>query len=111
MKGIFAVVYSGEQKIGYIISENEKLELTDYVKNGINKIRIELRGSNRNLMGPHHHITGEPRFVGPHTFLGVVGFEDFITPEIRSGDTTYTDSYSFVPFGIERVILTIIQSI
>ena len=110
MKGIFAVVYSGEQKIGYIISENEKMELTDYVKNGINKIRIELRGSNRNLMGPHHHITGEPRFVGPHTFLGVAGFEDFITPEINSGDNTYTDSYSFVPFGIERVILTITKA-
>lgn len=111
MKGIFAVVYSDEKKIGYIVSENDRVELTDYMKIGTNKIRIELKGSNRNLMGPHHHITGEPCFVGPSTFSGIAGFEDFISPEINTGDNTYTDSYSFVPFGIEEVILTVEQGV
>ncbi len=109
MNGVFAIVYSENNKLGYIVSKEDKVELTDCLEQGINKIRIELKGSNRNLMGPHHHITCEPIFVGPSTFSGIAGFEDFVTPEIKCGDNTYTDDYSFVPFGIGKVILTVEQ--
>ena len=82
------------------------MDITKYLKFGKNRVSVRLYGSNRNLMGPHHHITGEPHFVGPSTFRGIKGFEDFVTPEIRS-ENTYTDHYSFVPFGLSKIRLTI----
>lgn len=106
LKGVFAAVCMGERELGCLVCPDDRVDLTDYLSYGDNKLRIELRGSNRNLLGPHHHITGEPNFVGPDTFVGVYGFEDFITPEV-SGGSTYTDNYSFVPFGIGKIVLTI----
>ena len=109
IKGVFATIYNGDNKLGYIVCETDKLDITPYLNKGINKIRIELAGSNRNLFGPFHHIKGEPIFVGPSTFSGIAGFEDFVSPEIKLGMNTYTDSYSFVPFGIKKVVLTVEQ--
>ena len=40
------------------------------------ELEIELTISNRNLLGPHHHILGEPAVVGGNTYRGVRGFED-----------------------------------
>ena len=109
MKGVFATIYNDEKKLGYIVCEGDRLDITTYLNKGPNKIRIELNGSNRNLFGPFHHIKGEPIFVGPSTFSGIAGFEDFVSPEIKEGMNTYTDSYSFVPFGIKKVVLTVEQ--
>ena len=41
-----------------------RLDVTDFVPEGENiQLRLELTGSCRNLLGPHHHIDGE----GQHT--------------------------------------------
>ena len=45
-----------------------KVDLSNYLKVGKNKIHIDLIVSNRNLLGPHHHPHEEPLGVGPHTF-------------------------------------------
>ena len=42
--------------------------------------------------------------VGPNTFAGKVGFEDFVSPEV-TGDSSWTDSYSFIPFGCDGICL------
>ena len=41
------------------------VDITDFVKPGLNRISIELFSGNRNLLGPHHHIDGELYSVGP----------------------------------------------
>ncbi len=80
-------------------------DVTDFLTEDENVLTITAVGSNRNLFGPHHHINGENCFVGPSTFEGVRGFEDFVSPGI--GENTWTDEYSFVPFGIDG--LTVIK--
>ena len=46
-----------------------KADLSNYLKKGTNKIRLELVVSNRNLLGPHHNsFFEEPLAVGPYTY-------------------------------------------
>lgn len=79
-------------------------EITKGLKVGTNRLIIHIIGSNRNLLGPHHHVKGRNMFVGVHTFLGTYGFEDFVSPELRDKNT-WNDEYSFVPFNCGNVFL------
>jgi hypothetical protein len=45
-----------------------KVDLTNYLIPGKNKITLDYVISNRNLLGPHHHEIEEPLSVGPHAF-------------------------------------------
>ncbi|MHB8962503.1 MAG: hypothetical protein ACYC5K_05050 [Saccharofermentanales bacterium] len=82
-----------------LITPPYDFDITDYVRPGINRMTILHYGSNRNLFGPHHHRKGETEFVGPSTFIGKRGYEDFVSPEITE-ERTWTDDYSFVKAGI-----------
>jgi len=62
-----------------------RLDLTDFIRDGKNQIRIELTNSLRNLLGPHHHKEGELFWVGPGHF---------------SDEYNWTDNYNFVEFGL-----------
>lgn len=89
---------------GVLIQNPLKLDITDYLTEDETPVLIRLKGTNRNLFGPHHHIKGEPAIVGPSTFHGRYGFEDFVSPDI-TGEDTWTDDYSFAPFGIEDIYI------
>jgi len=71
------------------------VDITDYVNEGDNNISIALFSSNRNLLGPHHHISGESYSVGPATFTDKPGWTEF-------GGTCdfWRDKYCFVRFGL-----------
>lgn len=58
------------------------------------ELEIELTISNRNLLGPHHHILGEPAVVGGNTYRGVRGFEDEFLAS-RYLTTTRVSGYHF----------------
>lgn len=62
-----------------------RLDVTNFIKNGTNQLRIELTNSLRNLLGPHHHKKGELSWVGPGHF---------------SDEANWTESYNFVEFGL-----------
>ncbi len=62
-----------------------RLEITDLIKNGKNRIEIEIFGSLRNLLGPLHHKAGELLWVSPYSFVD---------------EKNWTDEYNFVDFGI-----------
>ena len=49
-----------------------------------------------NLLGPHHHIDGEPIGVGPLTFKGKRDWTDSESAPER----TWVNQYNFVPFGL-----------
>lgn len=83
---------------------NEPTDITDLLVDGKNSIEFCLLGNNRNLMGPHHHIRPNAAMVGPDTFVGKHGFEDFVSPDIKDEDT-WQDLYSFVPFGCDGFVL------
>ncbi|WFR56358.1 glycosyl hydrolase [Anaerocolumna sp. AGMB13025] len=80
-------------------------DITDYVKDGVNLIRLQVFASNRNLLGPHHHIDGECYNVGPESFTGkwswVERKSEADATEIFDRNKNYwTDSYCFVEFGL-----------
>ncbi len=82
-------------------------QITNFLEKGENTVSIILHGTNRNIFGPHHHIKGENNFVGCNTFKGLKGYEDFIVNYDLISDDTWTDDYSFVPFGCGQIeILT-----
>lgn len=82
-----------------------RVKLTPMLREGKNHVEVILYGTNRNLLGPHHHCKGEVCFVGPNTFKGIRGYEDHVvSPDIDFEDT-WTDSYSFQPFGVGKIIL------
>ena len=60
-------------------------DITDYLKDGENEVKITLLSGNRNLLGPHHNPQGEICFAGPWTFKEAGGF---------------TENYNFLEFGI-----------
>ena len=88
----------GEQS-GAITTGDRAAELTDALVEGENTVTVTLYGSNRNLMGPHHHVNGENSLVGPDTFFGRYGWEDFVSPHI-TGEATCCNRYAFCPLGI-----------
>lgn len=93
-------VYINDQYVATCMLPPFEVEITSFVKEGINTVTIEMLLSNRNTFGPHHHIAGENIFVGPSTFKGVQGWEDFMVPW-RNGDL-WMDDYSFVIQGFSE---------
>lgn len=82
-----------------------KIDVTEYLLDGDNHISIELFSSNRNLMGPHHHIDGEIYNVGPESFTGKWSWCDRPTEGVESNPDDmqknyWTDNYTFVTFGL-----------
>ena len=88
---------NGKDKLLYM--EPYETDLTEMLVDGENQVEVLLLGTNRNLLGPHHHMKGENNYVGPNTFKGIYGYEDKIVNHDITQETTWTQRYSFVPFG------------
>jgi len=71
-------------------------EVGPLLQPGRNSIAIELTGSCRNLLGPHHHVAGELYSVGPSSFRGIKSWTD----DASAPDNVWTDRYTFVRFGL-----------
>ena len=84
------------------LSPYEK-QIDGFLQKGDNTISVILHGTNRNIFGPHHHIKGENNYVGCNTFKGIRSYEDYIVNYDIVTDNTWTDDYSFVPFGCEGI--------
>lgn len=82
-------------------------DITQAARDGENTVKIKLYASNRNLLGPHHHIDGECYNVGPESFTGkwswVERKSEADATEITDRNKNYwTDTYSFVDFGLHQ---------
>lgn len=93
---VLTKVWINEQVAGNIPWAPYKIDITDVLKNGQNTLAIELMGSCRNLLGPHHHIAGELYAVGPSSFTNRKGWTDADT----DCDDIWTDRYCFTRFGL-----------
>jgi hypothetical protein len=85
LEAITTLVKVNGKVAGLIAFHPHYVDITPYVKPGLNHIEIELTDSNRNLMGPHHNMEKEPLSVGPGSFK-----------------ETISRKYNFVPFGITK---------
>lgn len=104
MEGTAVKVFVNGAEAGIISRSPFKLEITSYIQEGENYMELILYGSNRNLLGPHHHVSDNPHFVGPLTFAGKKAWTDLIYPEIVE-ESTLVKGYSFVHLDIGQVIL------
>ena len=80
---IIAVSVNG-QRAGLMAWEPYTIDITRSVRNGKNKIAIEVVSSRRNSLGPLHNTT-KPAWVSSREFRE---------------PTTWTDDYVFVPYGL-----------
>lgn len=86
LKGIvFRVLINGSEA-GILCWKPYCIDITRFLKSGINSIGIEAVTSLRNTMGPHHHGAGNDIM--------------FCAPDSFCDERRWTDSYSFVPYGI-----------
>ncbi len=104
MHGTAAQIFLNGQSAGMIYRAPYVLPISKYVKEGVNELEVILYGSNRNLLGPHHHVVGNPHFVGVPTFVEEKGFTDFMYPQITE-EHTGVKRYSFVKLSCGTVIL------
>ncbi len=76
--------------------EPYEADITSFLRMGTNTVELELVGSCRNLLGPHHHIKGEVYKVGPDSFKDKPGWTD---SDLDKNTCIYTERYTFVRFG------------
>ncbi len=93
---ITATVYVNGQRVGTRGWRPYEFEVGDQLRPGWNEVSIELASSCRNLLGPHHHIDGELYSVGPGSFRFLKSWTD----RGDAPEQIWTDSYSFVRFGL-----------
>lgn len=93
-EGSIATVYVNELKAGHIFMAPNELRIDDFVRKGDNTIRVEISGSLKNLLGPHHNVT-ESGIVTPWSFK--------YAPEIQPSGMDYDllDYGLMEPFKIE----------
>jgi hypothetical protein len=60
------------------------IDVTRPIRNGVNNLRLEIIGSLRNLLGPHHNCNIYQKFTGPSSF---------------NKKEYWVDGYTLVPFG------------
>lgn len=72
---------------------SNKVDISEFVKQGKNIAVITIYVSNRNLLGPHHYLLGENPEVGPEIFELNGTWIDGVSNQER-------ENYSFVRFGL-----------
>lgn len=82
----------------HVLTGSGEADVTADVHAGENALHIEVWGSNRNLLGPHHHVAGEGCLIGPSMWEGRRGWEDAFTP--GNDPITRIAAYNFVPLGL-----------
>ena len=95
---VLSKVFINDQMVRAFLWAPYSIDVTDFIKSGVNHLSVELFPGNRNLLGPHHHIDGELYSVGPSSFTDKPGWADALGTE-----TIWKDGYCFVRFGIREV--------
>lgn len=96
-KAAMSKVFVNDAPAGNVLWAPYTVDITDFVQAGENKITVQLFSGNRNLLGPHHHISGESYSVGPSTFTDKPGW----TERGMTAKEIWRDRYCFVQFGLD----------
>jgi hypothetical protein len=100
LEAALALVTVNGREAGYIAWRPHELEVTELLnKRRVNLFEIELFGTCRNLLGPHHNANPDRAMTGPRDFYGA---SEAWRADPRNYDDVWRDRYVFVPFGITR---------
>ena len=104
-------VFVNGAKAGVLGWDPFVVDITGLVKDGKNELALELVGTLRNLLGPHHRPAGDPDSCwGERAFRGEADTRsgrpdaNWYEKRDRLGEV-WTDDYLVVPFGFESVTL------
>jgi hypothetical protein len=81
-----------DELAGIIAFDPFELDVTKYLKDGKNKISVNVVGTLRNLLGPHH-VKDAVGQTWPSMFFGV---------DTTKGCTLAGDSYVLMPYGLMK---------
>lgn len=73
-----------------------RIDLSEFLRKGTNRIGIKVYNAMRNLIGPHHRHDPEPLSVSPNTFSFEGEWDGENCP-------AYAARYAFVKFGIKSI--------
>ena len=96
LRAALAHVRVNGQPMGALAWPPYRLDIRAAVRPGENLLEIELVGTLRNLLGPHHCSGGDKTSTAPWDFRD---------------KQHWTDSYILVPFGFDRVTLTAFEGV
>lgn len=85
-KGVVVKVRVNGKLAGKIAWAPHELDITDLLKNGLNKLSLELVSSRRNLLGPLHYSEVYPTWTGNYQYV--------------SKGQLWTDDYVSLPYGL-----------
>ena len=88
-----ALVRVNGDQVGLCAWQPHRVDLGQNLAPGENLIEIELVGTLRNLLGPHHQVGGDTEGTVPDNF---------------NNKLAWTDDAILVPFGFDEVILRIV---
>jgi hypothetical protein len=91
LRAAIAHVRVNGRQVGTVAWQPHQVDVTKALKAGENAIEIELVGTLRNLLGPHHLDGGDLAWTGPKEFRD---------------KNRWTDDYILVPFGFDGAALT-----
>jgi hypothetical protein len=91
LRAAVAHVRVNGQPAGTVAWQPHRVDVTEALKEGENVVEIELVGTLRNLLGPHHLNGGDMKWTGPKEFRD---------------KNRWTDDYILVPFGLDGATLT-----
>lgn len=94
INAMYGRIYINGKCVKDIMWQPYECDVTEYIHEGHNEVEIELYASNRNLLGPHHHIDGELYAVWP------ADFSDTPPPFKADNRKVWSDKYHFVKFGL-----------
>lgn len=84
------------------IYSSRRVNITKYLKKGINDIYLIEYTGLRNTFGPFHHKYGKHYYTGPSVFEGYSEWQDFVIyPELKGN--TYVKEYSFTHLYIPNI--------
>ncbi len=95
LRAAVAHVRVNGQQMGTVAWPPHRVDVTEGLRAGENVVEIELVGTLRNLLGPHHRAGGDLAWTGPGDFRD---------------KSCWTDDYILVPFGFHEVTLMAFES-
>jgi len=104
-----ATVRLNGREAGVVLWAPYRVDITELIHEGGNRVEIELTNALRNLLGPHHYTGPDKQQVWQTHFTAMMEHRDWMEPQYRGSLKTWSDAYQFAPFGISDQARVIYQ--
>ncbi len=116
LEACVAEVMVGDATVDILYGSKLSCDITDYLKNPREEIKIVLYPTLRNLLGPHHTIDADLAFVSPAHFSAKLNAPNHIKrfevlQKWAAGDTpeNWDDNYKLLAFGsVGKISITVL---